>query len=525
MLFWILAAIMTFAATAALVLPLSLGRSTRADVAPEEYDVEVYRDQLTEIDRDVAEGLISTDEAGVARGEIGRRLLVVARKAENFASGNTARSASFSRFAIIALVVFMPVAALVAYLQLGAPGAPQLPLAARINQDPARTDINTLIANAERHLAATPEDGKGWDVLGPIYLRTGRIDDATNAFRKSISLLGPSAARQSGLGEALVSKAGGVVTEEARLVFQSARELDPEDPRPTFFLALANAQEGKLEEARSEFSALLERSPKDAPWNPAIQKQIAALDNAVRNENVTSGPTAADITDAMENKTPEERKELIRSMVATLDARLAENPDNIDGWLMLIRSKAMIGDLTGAQTALDRAAVTFPSGTQANLLADLAGSLSLKSKNALGGVPMPAPDVAAPNPSNLTSPEAGPFLVPGNVTAPGGAKNANGTAEPLGNPTQEDISAAAQMSVDDRQQMVRNMVASLDEKLRENPDNLEGWQRLIRSYAVLGDALNARDAVNRAKVVFADNPARSAAIDQLAAQLAIDSQE
>lgn len=525
MLFWILAAFMTFAATAALVLPLALGRSARADVAPEEYDVEVYRDQLAEIDRDVAASLINHDEAGVARGEIGRRLLVVARKAESYNAGNTARTASFSRYAIIAVVVFMPMAALVAYLQLGAPGAPQLPLAARTNQDPARADINTLIANAERHLAATPDDGRGWDVLGPIYLRTGRIDDATNAFRKAISFLGPSAARQSGLGEALVSKAGGVVTEEARLVFQSARELDPEDPRPAFFLALANAQEGKLEEARSEFSALLEHSPKDAPWNPAIQKQIAALDNAVRNKNVTNGPTAADITDAMENKTPEERKDMIRAMVTSLDARLAENPDNIDGWLMLIRSKAMIGDLTGAQAALDRAAVTFSSGTQANLLADLAGSLSLKSKNALGGVPMPAPDASIAKPSLGTKTVNGPFLVPNNVPADVGTDKVNETTAAPGNPTQEDISSAAQMSSEDRQQMIHDMVATLDEKLRENPDNLEGWQRLIRSYAVMGDGANARDAVDRAKAAFIDNPARSAAIDQLAVQLALDSQE
>jgi len=523
MLFWILAAIMTFAATAALILPLSLGRSAKA-VAPEEYDVEVYRDQLNEIDRDVAAGLIKAEDAGVARGEIGRRLLVVARKAENFTVGNVARSASYSRYAIAAVVVFMPAAAVVAYLMLGAPGAPQLPLAARISQEPAPSDINSLIANAERHLAASPEDGRGWDVLGPIYLRTGRIDDATNAFRKAISLLGPSAARQSGLGEALVSKAGGVVTEEARLVFQSARELGPEDPRPSFFLALANAQEGKLEEARSEFSALLEHSPADAPWNPALQKQIAALDTALRNKNVTSGPTQADITDAMENKTPEERQEMIRAMVATLDARLAENPDNIDGWLMLIRSKAMIGDLIGAQTALDRAVVSFPSGAEANLLADLAGSLSLKSNNALGGVPMPAPDMATPNAGNLNAPEIGPFLVPGNAVAIDSG-SAKGVAEPLGNPNQDDISAAAQMSINDRQLMIRNMVASLDEKLRENPDNLEGWQRLIRSYAVLSDAPNARDAVNRAKAAFAEDPARLAAIDQLAVLLALEGQE
>lgn len=523
MLFWIFAALMTFAATVALLLPFAQARGERVEVAPEAHDIEVYRDQLSEIDRDLAAGQINVEDAGVARGEIGRRLIAVARKGE----AGTGRSTSrwLPRYALIGVLVFMPATALVTYLQLGAPGAGQMPFAARMNQDPGRADINTLIANAERQLAANPDEGRGWDVLAPIYLRIGRVDDAETAFRAAIRLLGPSASRQAGLGEALVSKSGGVVTDEARLVFQSARELNPEDPRPAFFLALARAQEGKLDEARTEFVDLLDRSDKDAPWVPAIRQQIAALDSAVRDPALSNGPSAADIAAAMANKTPEQRTEMIRTMVGTLENRLADNPDNIDGWLMLIRSKMILEDQIGAQEALDRAVIAFPNIPQANLLSDLAQELSLKLKAELGGLPLPPVKSTTEVSKDSSDQNAGPFIVPESLTA---ATEDTGKAVPTGssaNPTQADIAAAALMSDDDRKQMIRGMVASLDEKLRQTPDNLEGWLRLIRSYVVLGELENGRDALDRAKAAFVANAEASATIARLGAELALGKQE
>ncbi|MAZ82666.1 MAG: c-type cytochrome biogenesis protein CcmI [Hoeflea sp.] len=516
MFFWIIAAFMTFAACLALLLPLLGRRNAGVASASEAHDVEVYRDQLAEIERDHAEGLINAQEADTARAEIGRRLLGAARKVEKGEAQEKPRRTGH-RYVAAAILILIPLAAVPAYLELGAPGAQQQPLSARLSQDPESSDISVLVANAEHHLATNPDDGRGWDVLAPIYLRMGRVEDAENAFRKAIALLGPSATRQAGLGEALVTQSGGIVTEEARLIFQSARELDPEDPRPAFFLAMAKAQEGQTDEARRQFQSLIDRSTPDAPWIPAIERQLASLDQAEDNEGVT-GPTPAEIAAAAAGKSPEERDEMIRSMVSTLETRLARDPKNFDGWQMLIRSHAVLGDQASAQRSLNRALSVFPAAPQAPALVKLGNELGLNAKAELGGVPMATTNspLATPGTSN-GGPQNGPFIVPkGNAVG-----EASGETSTLGNPSAEAIAEAEKMSADDRQEMIRSMVASLDEKLTAEPNNIEGWLRLIRSYAVLGEKDEARNAIARAKSAFGDQPEKISAIDSLANDLAI----
>ncbi|TDH38861.1 c-type cytochrome biogenesis protein CcmI [Pseudohoeflea suaedae] len=515
MFFWIIAAFMTFAACMALLLPLLRRSDAGAASASEAHDVEVYRDQIAEIERDHAEGLIDAQEAEIARAEIGRRLLGAARKVE---AGEAARKPRRTgrRYVAAAILILVPLAAVPAYLELGAPGAEQQPLSARLSQDAQKSDISVLIADAESHLTANPDDGRGWDVLAPIYLRIGRIDDAENAFRKAIALLGPSASRQVGLGETLVSESDGIVTEEARLIFQSARELDPEDPRPAFFLAMAKAQEGKTDEARRQFQALIDRSTPDAPWIPAIEQQLASLDQAESNEGSNS-PTPAEIAAAAAGKSPEERDEMVRSMVSTLESRLARDPNNFDGWKMLIRSQIVVGDQASAQRSLNRALVVFPEAPQGPALVALGNELGLNAKAELGGVPMATTNnpVAAPAAGNGSA-ASEPFIVPN-----GEARETETDSPALGNPSAEAIADAEKMSADDRQAMIRSMVASLDEKLTAEPDNIEGWLRLIRSYVVLGEGDEARNAVARAKSAFSGQTEQIGAIDALANDLAI----
>lgn len=509
MLFWIIAAIMTTVATLALLRPLVRSRLQSRPAAPASHDVEVYRDQLSEIDQDLAAGLIEPAQADIAKAEVSRRLLVAARQSEEQkqvarGSGGTAR-----RAAVGVMLAFIPAAAIMSYLFLGSPGAPQQPLAARLAAEPDPSDISVLITRAERHLAENPQDGRGWDVLGPIYLRTGRVNDAVRAFNKAITILGPTSRRQAGLGEALVSAAGGVVTEEARLVFQSARELDPEDPRPIFFLALALAQEGRRDEAVAAFSALSARSPADAPWQEAVRRQIATLSqqgNAGAPALAPGNPTQSDI-EAAAGMTPEQRQEMVRGMVSALAERLRENPDDIEGWKRLIRSEMVLGNMVAAQRALATAFSTFPDdGPEEKSLAVLAKELGLQFNPTLGGVMLPK--AVQPGKDAQAAPPA-PFIVPGGSSAPG-------------NPTQSDIAAAAAMAPAERMEMIRNMVATLDAKLAEDPGNIEGWLRLVRSYTVLGDRESARAAVKRAHVAFAADSAEAGALNRLAAELGLE---
>jgi cytochrome c-type biogenesis protein CcmH len=526
MLFWVIAAVLTAIVTLALLGPVARARSAASE-APARHDMEVYRDQLAEVDRDLADGLVDEAQAEVARTEISRRLLAASRKSEAEDAEDTQSSnRGLRRIAVYAVAIFMPLTAVTAYLELGRPDLPQLPLAARLQAEPENTDIAMLVARAEQHLAQNPEDGRGWAVLGPIYMRTGRFAESAEAFRKSIALLGPSPARLASLGEALFSASGGIVTEEATLAFQTARELDPNDPRPQFFLAIGMAQAGKRDEARAAFNAMMETAPEGAPWIAAVESQIAALNtpSGPLSGPVTGAgalapgnPSAADIA-AAQDMSPEDRQAMIGSMVESLEARLADNPNNIEGWLRLVRSHMVMGNRDRAQAALDLAFAAFSSASaETQALSGMARELGLVATSTLGGVPVapasPAGDAEAASQSegNTT-----PFILEG-------ASSGTGSAAPAG-PSQSDVAAAADMSAEDRDAMIRGMVASLDAKLTENPDNIDGWLRLVRSYAVIGDQAAAGSALKRASAIFTGATAGGQALAELAAQLGLETE-
>ncbi len=179
MLFWILVAILTAAVAAVLLLPL-LRAAAGAEV-PQSHDVEVYRDQLEELKRDEKNGLISGEDAEFARAEVARRLLAATDAVK--AAGLVQPARRSNRLAQLAVILVLPAIGLCLYLRTGNPDVPDAPLAARLTGD----DTNILIARAERQLVTDPQDGAGWDVLAPIYYRSGRIEDAAAGFPQCAS--------------------------------------------------------------------------------------------------------------------------------------------------------------------------------------------------------------------------------------------------------------------------------------------------------------------------------------------------
>src|SRR5665213_3151906 len=206
MVLWI--AMAALAAAVCLPLLMALSRPPRAAHAAAGGAMAIYRDQLDELDRDVARGIVAGSEAGAARTEIARRLI-----REGEAPSPEARpDERLSKAAVVAIVA-MPVAALGLYLMIGSPTDPDQPLASRPDAL-ARKEITQLVATVEAHLAAAPGDGKGWEVLAPVYERLGRDSDAVNAYTRTIELLGPTATREAELGEALMHANQGAVTPE-----------------------------------------------------------------------------------------------------------------------------------------------------------------------------------------------------------------------------------------------------------------------------------------------------------------------
>lgn len=358
MFLWIILAGLTAAVAAVMLVTLARGaKPAHSDRAGE---VAVYRDQLAELERDRDHGLISAEEAEYAKAEIGRRLLAAAGDAN--ADVSSSRRSGMSLTAIV-VTLLVPAVGLSAYLSLGSPGLPDQPLAARL-ENPGN-NMALLVAKAERHLAQNPNDGSGWDLLAPIYFRAMRLPDAERAYRQAIRLLGTSPDRLTGLGETLIAANDGIVTEDARLAFEESVRLQPDDPRARFYLGLALEQAGKTNEARSAFEALAKDSPADAPWMELVQQHIAAnggagAPQAQAQAQAPRDPAAEDVA-AAQAMPPAEQQEMIRGMVEGLASRLEEEPNNLDGWLRLIRSYSVLGDKEKATEALKTGLQTFPA--------------------------------------------------------------------------------------------------------------------------------------------------------------------
>lgn len=377
MLFWVIAALLTLGASLAVLLPLSGRRPVGAAVGS--HEIEVYRDQLSEVERDTERGLIEPAEAEQARAEIARRIL----KADK-ASANGSASVSGGKAMRIfrtAAVLAVPLLSWGIYASVGSPGLPSQPLSARLEKNPADSTVEELVARAEAHLAANPDDGRGWDVLAPIYARIGRYQEAVTAYSNAIRLDGSSGARESGLGEAIAAAAGGMITVDAQAAFSRALALEPGQPKAEFFLASALAQEGKVEEAIAAWQAMMMRLSPDSPWRNAVADAIAEGSARLADaaKDATPGPTQQDI-DAASTMSSEDRTAMIETMVASLDDKLRQNPRDLEGWTRLVKSYQVLGRTDAARDALRRGIDVFgKDSAEARQLADFSGALGVKA--------------------------------------------------------------------------------------------------------------------------------------------------
>lgn len=340
---WFVFALMTAAASFAVLWPLS----RRDQPYRGGSEAAVYRDQLAEIDRDVASGLIGSAEADAARVEISRRLLAAAdsRRVPLAASSNL----KWRRSMAVVALVGLPVLAIAIYLPLGSPQLGDFPLAQRARAPDAAQSLDSLLAQVEAHLEKDPTDGRGWSVLAPVLARLGRYDEAVRAYRNSITYSGDSAERRADLGEAIAGAAGGVVTADAKTEFERAIALNADAVKANYFLGLAAEQDGRRAEAASIWRTMLAKAPPNAPWRPLLQAALARV-----GASGAPGPSE-DAVAAAKEMSGTDRDAMIRGMVERLAARLKQDGSDVDGWLRLVRAYMVMGDRDKARGALTEA--------------------------------------------------------------------------------------------------------------------------------------------------------------------------
>jgi cytochrome c-type biogenesis protein CcmH len=360
-------------------------RKAKAPPTRAAFDMEVHRDQLEEIARDLARGTIDAREAQAARAEIGRRMLALAAEPalEPAHTGG-------SRLLAVALAVALPAAAFALYIDRGAPGAPGVPFAEQkatgTNQDPQLVEFARAL---RARVANNPNDLEAWVRLAQVSAAFNMADDALNAWRTADKLAGERPELAGPLGEAAVLAANGQVTPEAQRAFARVLAADPGDPRARYYTGQALAQAGDLNAAVRMWFDLAAASPPDAPWLATVREALAQAAREARidlsrlrpspdNRPAVSSlppPQSVFAAGAPPRGAPQgvppggqallalpeaERAQAIRGMVEGLAARLEAQPDDLEGWQRLARSWQALDEPEKALAAYARTAEIAP---------------------------------------------------------------------------------------------------------------------------------------------------------------------
>jgi cytochrome c-type biogenesis protein CcmH len=382
MILWMILTLMVAIAAVGLTIPLV----RRYDARPAHGAVvEVLKSQLGEIDDQATAGVVTPEEAEGLRVEVKRRLLAEGR--EPTPAGRPLGEKSLVRlaFGVIAVVAL---AATGLYLKLGRPDlatppaaiAPTSPVA---DAHPGGGDVAGMIGQLEAKLKQSPNDGEGWAMLGWSYFQTGRFAEAAVAYGRAAALDPHNAEQPSSQGESLVRAADGQVTPEAQMAFRGALAIDPGDPRARYFLAVAKDQAGDHKGAMDDWIAELRTAPAGAPWAVQVRGFVEKIARE-RGEDISGrlpplSPAAAQPAAAAETTGPDQaqvaaagqmsdadRQRMIAGMVEGLSAKLKANPNDLDGWVRLMRARMVMGQADQAAGAYRDARKAF-GGSPASL--------------------------------------------------------------------------------------------------------------------------------------------------------------
>jgi cytochrome c-type biogenesis protein CcmH len=336
MIFWVLFAVLCCAGVAVVVWPL-LGRANIAGAAPPVNGLQIYQDQLAEVDRDLQNGAILAVEASAVRAEIERRLNQAARSQVN--SQDLPRRWLGAALAATAGVVLLGSISLYAVL-----GRPDLTVAQP--ELPQTAQLDAMMAQLSERVLQKPGDAEAWRMLGLSQFMLQHYAEAASAYAKAIALEPDDVALKSAYAEALVQAAQGVVTLQAKTVITEVLAKNPKDVRGRFYEAMGIEQAGDLNAALDRWLTLLADAAGDAPWRQEVLKHVSALGTS----------TGRDVSVAL---LPPATGAMIDGMIAQLAGKLAENPNNPEGWVMMIRSLAVKGDRKNATEALVKAQDIF----------------------------------------------------------------------------------------------------------------------------------------------------------------------
>lgn len=376
MIFWIPAFLLLVIVVAFALWPLIRGKPSESAL---EHAVAFYDARKTELIRQREAGEITGVQCESALAEQGRTVLALNRAGKLVPGNDDPGAIRRQKLAALLMLVAVPVFSLVVYAGLGRPAMPDMPLTAR-KATPQIIDIETALQKIEAHLAKNPDDGRGFEVVAPVYLRAGRFADAARAYRRIVELLGETPSRLAEFGESLVAEGNGIVSIDARRAFERSIVLDPEFAKSRFYLALAREQDGDVVGAY----LVLQRLEASLPEGPSRMRVSAEIERfraegKIKGNSETPRGQNEEARQANSGLPEQDRDAAIRGMVEALDARLAEKGGGIEDWQRLIQSRIVLGQRDKVEAAVTRARAALAGDASASAALDkfLVGIASL----------------------------------------------------------------------------------------------------------------------------------------------------
>lgn len=374
-------------AVAAIFTPMLHRAAAKSDPST---DIDFYRSQYDEVDRDLDRGVLDVAEAERARLEISRRL-VATDKAGPADTSDAPRG--LTRAVIVVCAIALLGSTGVIYWKLGALGYGDVPRLARIEAGEERrtnrpsqqaaeqanpeTDAISQADDATREILQAlraavferPDEIQAWAYLAQTEASIGNMQRAARAQEETLSMLGDNA--RDGdyirLLDFLVIGARGYVSPEAEAIALMVLQNDDTNTAALYYAGLMYAQNDRPDRAFSLWRRVVEGSDQDSiHWDFAagqirdVATQVG-LDYALPTQR---GPTADDL-DAAQDMAPADRQAMIQGMVTQLADRLATEGGPAQDWARLISSLAVLGEVDAALQVLNEAELTFGGDVQA----------------------------------------------------------------------------------------------------------------------------------------------------------------
>ncbi len=391
MIFWIISTGLS-AVVAAFFLAVMRAQSAQPETtAPA---LLIYKQQLHEVEKDVAKGLLAAEEAERLKIEISRRILAL----DATSPGQTRRDTPASLAMTAGLItVTLLGGTFLMYREYGAPGYENLSqkqrianaqrsletrpsleeFAAAIPVQPEvvapSADYTDLVEKLRKTVTERPDDLEGHVLLANVEAGLQNFAAAAQAQEAVLKLKGEAAEISDFFdhAELLILSVQGYVAPEAEAILRDILKQEPTHEGATYYIGLMMAQNDRPDQAFRLWRALLEKGPADAPWITPIRDQIEEVAvyagindyvlpdaDQVAASAQLAGPTQSDI-DAASDLSADERMIMIEGMVAQLAERLGAEGGSSAEWARLIGALSVLGRVDEAQEIWREAQLVF----------------------------------------------------------------------------------------------------------------------------------------------------------------------